>query len=365
MTNTASAMVFEGPGQPLVAHQFSLPALEPAELLVEVACTTICGSDLHTYQGRRQTPCPTILGHEILGRIAQLPPGPTPLDLHGNPVEVGDRITWSIAASCGDCFYCGHELPQKCESLFKYGHEPIAERHPLSGGLSQYCHLARGTSLVRLPEHLPDKVACPLNCATATVAAALCVAGDCRGATVLVQGAGMLGVTAVAMAMARGAARTIVCDYDEGRVRLAAQFGATLAIPLLPGSDALAAAVRDATCGRGVDVALELSGSPDAVEAGLPLLRIGGRYVLVGAVFPSRDVGVQAEIVVRRLLRIEGIHNYTPADLLAAVEFMADYHGRYPFASLVTASFLLDDAEAAFQHAIASRSPRVAVVPRR
>ena len=104
----------------------------------------------------------------------------------------------------------------------------------------------------------------------------------------------MLGVTAAAMAMARGAAQTIVCDFDESRVRRAAQFGATLAIPLSPGDDALAAAVRDATHGRGVDLALELSGSPDAIEAGLPLLRIGGRYVLAGAVFPSRDVGMQA-----------------------------------------------------------------------
>jgi putative phosphonate catabolism associated alcohol dehydrogenase len=364
MTTTTHAMVFEGPGRPLVARQFSLPKLEPGELLVEVACTTICGSDLHTYQGRRQTPCPTILGHEILGRVANLPPGPAPLDLHGRPVALGDRITWSIAASCGDCFNCAHGLPQKCDSLFKYGHEPIASRHSLSGGLAEHCHLARGTALVRLPDHLPDAAACPLNCATATVAAALRVAGDCRGATVLVQGAGMLGLTAAAMASARGAAQTIICDVDESRLRSTANFGATMAIHLSPGTNELAAAVRDATHGRGVDIALELSGSPDAIEAGLPLLRIGGRYVLVGSVFPTRDVRVQAETMVRRLLRIEGLHNYTPADLAAAVEFMGEAHHRHPFAELVTASFPLDSAEAAFEYAIANRSPRVAVVPR-
>ena len=170
-----AAMVFEGPGKPLERASSHWPALEPGELLVEVACTTLCGSDLHTYQGRRQTPAQRSSDTRSWARC-RLPPGPGPLDLHGNPVAVGDRITWSIAASCGGCFYCGHELPQKCESLFKYGHEPIAARHPLSGGLSQYCHLARGTSLVRLPEHLPDEVACPPNCATATVAAALRVA---------------------------------------------------------------------------------------------------------------------------------------------------------------------------------------------
>jgi alcohol dehydrogenase len=357
-------MVFEGAGRPLVSRSFAIAPLASGEVLVRVTFTTLCGSDLHTYQGRRTTSCPTILGHEILGRVAALPDEPV-IDLAGMPLTLGDRITWSIAASCGECFFCRRALPQKCERLFKYGHEKIDDAHPLSGGLAEYCHLARGTALLRVPESLPDEVACPANCATATVAAALRVAGDCRDATVLIQGAGMLGLTASAMAKSRGAREIIVSDPDADRVPWAARFGATRAIHQKPGDDELAQAVNATTDGRGVDVALELSGSPEAVETGVRLLRIGGRYVLVGAVFPARDVAISAEQVVRRLLRIEGVHNYTPDDLKTSVEFLAANCTSYPFAELVTGRFKLADAEAAFQHAKTTRSPRVAIVPTR
>jgi alcohol dehydrogenase len=254
-------------------------------------------------------------------------------------------------------------LPQKCERLFKYGHERIDPRHPLSGGLAQYCHLARGTAVMRLPDAIPDIVACPANCATATVAAALRAAGSCRDQTILVQGAGMLGLTAAAMAHAAGAREIIVCDPDEKRLQLAARFGASRVVHLVTGGDEPAATVGQCTAGRGVDAALELSGAPEAIEAGLQCLRIGGRYVLVGAVYPTRDVALPAERIVRRLLRIEGVHNYAPADLRAAVEFLSTAHDRYPFAELVSGRFALCDAESAFAHAIASRAPRVAVVP--
>ncbi len=154
-----------------------------------------------------------------------------------------------------------------------------------------------------------------------------------------------------------------MCDPDADRLQRAKDFGATRAVHLVAGSDTLEQTLKQATEGRGVDVALELSGSPEAMERGLELLRIGGRYVLVGAVYPARDVALPAEQVVRRLLRIEGMHNYTPADLQTAVEFLAAHPTHYPFGELVSGRFALADADAAFQHAITSKAPRVAVVP--
>jgi alcohol dehydrogenase len=363
MKKTSRAVVFAGHGRPLELGEFALPALEPGELLVEVTCSTLCGSDLHTYEGRRQTPCPTILGHEIIGRVAELPPGDAPRDLAGRELAVGDRVTWSVAASCARCRYCNRGLPQKCERLFKYGHERITARHALGGGLAEHCHLARGSAVLRVPDELPDEVACPANCATATVAAALRAAGDCRDRVVLIQGAGMLGLTAAAMAREGGAREVIVADPDRGRLALAARFGATHTAGLSCGEDSLGKTVHWASHGRGVDVAIELSGSPEAIETALPLLGIGARYVLVGAVFPARPVSLPAETIVRRLLRIEGVHNYTPDDLRVAVDFLTAAHARYPFGELVTARFPLAEAAAAFRHAAETRAPRVAVVP--
>ena len=363
MSDNTRAALFAGPSQPLTIQEFPLPRLGEGETLIRVTCCTLCGSDLHTYQGHRSTPTPTILGHEILGWIEALGPGDPVLDYAGRPVQIGDRVTWSVAASCGCCFFCERDLPQKCEQLFKYGHQQLTVEHSLSGGLANHCHLAAGSSLIRLPDELSDEVACPVNCATATVAAALRVAGDCRDAVILIQGAGMLGLTACAMAHSRGAREVIACDLDPHRLELARRFGATRCVQIADDASELRETVQQLTLGRGADWAIEVCGAASAVETGLPLLRIGGRYVLVGAVFPGPPFSAAAEMIVSRLLTIQGIHNYAPRDLADAVEFLVRYQHRYPFSELVADTFALDHAENAFQYAIGSRSLRVAVKP--
>jgi threonine dehydrogenase-like Zn-dependent dehydrogenase len=173
----------------------------------------------------------------------------------------------------------------------------------------------------------------------------------------------MLGLTACAMARTIGARAVIVTDVDAERLEFASRFGATHAVQVDGENSALAALVRKLTAGRGVDLALELSGAPGAIESGLNLLRIGGRYVLVGSVFPGRPVALSPETVVRRLLTIQGVHNYAPEDLAAAVAFLSQQHERYPFAELVTKPFSLSEAERAFAHAIGDRPLRAAVRP--
>jgi alcohol dehydrogenase len=355
----ARAVEFTGPGQPLSVLDFEVPAVGPGEILVRVACCTICGSDVHSYRGRRSVAVPTILGHEIIGRIIEFGANAVPTDLFENTLHIGDRITWTIAASCGACFYCDNELPQKCVELFKYGHELLKPGHQFHGGLADVCLLRRGTGIARLPDRLPDFVACPANCATATVAAALRAAGDCRGRTILVHGAGMLGVTACAMARAAGAREIVCTDINAERLALASGFGATRAVL----ADGLGRAVEEATAGRGVDVALELSGSADAAQAGLDLLRIGGTAVWLGAVLPVRPVPINPEAIVRRMLTIRGVHNYSPRDLAAAVTFLDRHHRDFPFAELVAGPYSLADADRAFQKAGTGTAARVAITP--
>ena len=361
MAKTSRAMVFHEAGRSLELREFPLPRLAEGETLVRITCCTLCGSDVHSFEGRRSTPLPTILGHEIIGQVAQLPPGLQVRDQEGTPLAVGDRITWSVAASCGDCFFCKEGLPQKCHRLFKYGHERISESHPLSGGLADHCHLAPGTAIVRLPSAMSDKVACPANCATATVAAAMRYAGECAGRVVLIQGAGMLGLTAAAMAQSAGAREVIVCDKVPQRLTRADGFGATRTACVNEDQSELEATVKEVSSGRGVDLAIDVSGAPAAIEAGVELLRVGGRYVWVGAVFPARPLAISAETIVRKLLSIQGIHNYAPEDLSAAVQFLRDNHQRFPFEELVAEKFALEDANAAFQHAADSGALRVAV----
>ncbi|QKW10578.1 alcohol dehydrogenase catalytic domain-containing protein [Streptomyces sp. NA04227] len=320
----------------------------PGEVLVRVDLATVCGSDLHTVAGHRPAPRPGVLGHEQVGTVVAVGEGAPPCQ-DGTEITPGMRVVWSVTASCGKCHRCRRGLTQKCERLRKYGHEPLDERAPLTGGFATHCVLLPGTTVVAVPPALPDAVACPASCATATVAAVIAAAGPLDGRRVLVTGAGMLGLTAIAMAATAGARVTAV-DPDPGRRAQAARFGA-----------------HD-VAGTGevhgeVDAALELSGHPEAVRTCLGSLAIGGRAVLAGSVSPGAPVPLDPERLVRGLGSVAGVHNYAPADLQRAVDFLTAHHHSYPFAELVEGAYPLTELDAAVAAARSAVAPRQAVVP--
>ncbi|MEO2032425.1 MAG: zinc-binding dehydrogenase, partial [Planctomycetaceae bacterium] len=179
-------------------------------------------------------------------------------------------------------------------------------------------------------------------------------AGSCDGRTIVIHGAGMLGLTAAAMARSHGAAHVIVTDIDDGRARRAAAFGAT---------DTSLDGLSELTDGRGADIVLDMSGSPEAMESSIDQLRIGGRLILVGAVFPARPLSLQADQIVRRMLRLEGLHNYQPQDLQSALAFLSEHVDQYPFASLVDREFPLEEINEAVAWARESGAFRIAVRP--
>lgn len=359
---TAGAMVFHGPGRPMRWETFRLDEPRGGEVLARIRCATICGSDLHSRFGRRPSPVPGVLGHEMVGEVAAIgPSGAGAID--GSPLAPGDRITWSMVWSCGVCFYCTRGLQPKCERLMKFGHEPLSDGRALTGGFAEYCLLPPGTAILRIPGSVPDLVASPANCATATVAAVFREAGSVSGECVVVIGAGMLGLTACAMASAHGAARVLVVETDPARTSLALSFGAGLALSGNEPAGELRERVLALTEGRGAGIALDFSGSPEAMETAWQLLRPGGRLILAGATFPARPIAIPAEQVVRRMLRMAGVYNYAPRDLAAALDFLATSGARFPFLSLVGKTFPLSRIEDAFEYAETQRPPRVALLP--
>jgi len=356
---SSRAVVFHGAGRPLELVEIPLAPLGCGEILVRVGLCTLCGSDLHTYHGRRKVAVPTILGHEIIGTIAQFGPQAPRCDVLGQPLTEGDRISWSLVVHCGECFACRHHLPQKCQRLFKFGHEALKPGRQLTGGLAEFCVLPKGTTLVRLPAAIPDAVACPLSCATATVAAALRLAGDLTGAVLAIVGAGTLGLIASAMARSQGVACVLACDVALERGVQAARFGVEATATPADFSTLLA----NRTEGRGADVILELSGSAEGVELALEQVRTGGRVILVGSVLPVRPVTLLPEQVVRRCLTIQGIHNYTPDDLVAALRWLTTAQQLWPLERLVGPTFPLEQTKQAFAWASTHSGFRVAIAP--
>ncbi|MEY3053379.1 MAG: hypothetical protein RLY31_3164 [Bacteroidota bacterium] len=350
---SSSAMIFRGAGEALEPAELPVPPPGPGEILVRNEFTTLCKSDINTYCGRRQEKTPTILGHEIVGRIAALGPDAPELDIRGQAIQVGDRISWAIFASDPTDVMSRRGIPQKGKGLFKYGHEQLRADQSLHGGLRQYILLRAHTPVARIGSEVPLPVAALVNCSVATVAGALRLAGSVLGRHVLVSGAGMLGMVACAMCRTSGAASITAVDTSPERLARAATFGAT--------ATETAGRLRPDDDSKNFDLVLEFSGAPDAMAASLERLSIGGAAVWVGATFPTDPVRIDPERLVRRLLTIRGLHNYNREDFAQAVAFVEQHHRQFPFSGLVEASFPLEQAQAAFEHALHAKPFRVGV----
>ncbi|GAA3885261.1 alcohol dehydrogenase catalytic domain-containing protein [Leifsonia kafniensis] len=363
------AMVWSGVGQP--HDQLAVPgvSLAPGDVLVEIELATVCGSDLHTVRGDRGAATPLVLGHEQIGRVVAL--GENARTAVGVPLALGDRIVWTVTVSCGLCDRCRAGLTQKCRTLAKYGHDRVHRGWELSGGFATHVHVLAGSPIVIVDDAIPAEVAAPASCATATVAAALAAASavvPLKGATILVSGAGLLGLTACAMATDAGAS-VIVTDPDPARRRRALAFGAAaVADPLAASASPTGlAAVSGGMIAAGADevsIALELSGAPAAVRTTIDTVGVGGVVILVGSVSPGASVPLDPESIVRRLITIRGVHNYTATDLERAVTYLAGAWRRHPFAELVGERFALHDLDAALERAAKGHDVRVGIDPR-
>jgi putative phosphonate catabolism associated alcohol dehydrogenase len=368
MTNAAppqaTAAVYEAPNTPFILKEFPLRPVRRGEVLVRVSMSTICRSDIHSYQGRRPNPCPGILGHEIIGRIVEIGEG-IDRDMRGEALQIGDRITWSEYFFDGQCYYREVlDMPQKCQGVRKYGHDLAAQDPHFLGGFAEYCYILPGTWILKLPLALSDEEATPLNCGVATMAAVTEAAGIGLGDAVVIQGLGLLGLYGAAMAKARGARCVIGLDAVPARLAIAPKFGVDHAIEVSPAATRSAVEqVRKLCEPDGADAVIEVCGAPEVIPQGLQMLRVGGRYVIAGLVNPQANVTIDANMLVKRCIAMRGVHNYHPRHLIQALDFVMANRGRFPFKEIVDAKFALKDLDAAFQKAAERTVLRAAVVP--
>jgi putative phosphonate catabolism associated alcohol dehydrogenase len=358
---TSRVAIFDAPDRPFRLESVAVPSPGTGEVLIRIECTTLCRSDLYTYTGKRTEKTPTILGHEIVGRIAAIGPDTPETDCRGAVLRPGDRVTWAIYASDPCSCMARAGIPQKAPDLFKYGHEPITPASHLHGGLADYCLLRRNTPILRIDADIPTAVLALINCSFATVAGALRMAGPVQDRNVLITGAGMLGLVAGAMCHSAGARHVIAADIANNRLQVARDFGFDTTLLLGSGQPSLKTALGQALPGEPLHVAIDCSGVPDTMEAMMETLGIGGTAVLIGAVFSQRPLALNAERIVRNIQTLRGLHNYNTDDFIAAVTFLEANHARYPFQQLVQEGFGLEDVDAAFRHALHSGVHRVAI----
>lgn len=364
MTKTGRAAVMTAAKKVLEIREYPLPKVDPGCILVRITCCTICGSDLHTWTGRRKSPVPIILGHEIVGHIIELGEGVT-LDSANRPLRVGDRITWTIMDNCGKCYFCREKgLMMKCIHLKKYGHDSCTDAPHFVGGFAEYCYITPGTCVIRVPDELTDEEVTPANCALATVVAGWDAIDVRPFENVLIQGAGALGVYATALARHYGCRRIIVTDIMEHRLQFVKKFGATETIDTQGLKDeAVIGIVKELTGGFGVDAVMELAGAPALIPLGLKCLRTGGRLVEIGNAYAGAFFTCDASDIIFKCLTIKGIHNYDTIHLQKGIDFLQMTRDRFPFREIVGESVSLDNINRGLKMAESGKTIRLAVKP--
>jgi S-(hydroxymethyl)glutathione dehydrogenase / alcohol dehydrogenase len=281
-----NAAVLRAQGSPLTIERLELDAPGPGEVLVEVKAAGVCHSDLHPALGDWPVPTPMVLGHEGAGVVRAVGSGVT-------SVALGDPVVFCWAPPCGACPPCRSGHPVLCDRLDK-----TAYRHRLPSGTARlrngdervaaflgtacfadYAVVAEAGA-IRVPTGVPFEVLATLGCAVVTGVGAVANAAQVpSGASVVVIGAGGVGLNVVQGAALAGSERIIAVDRQAAPLSLARAFGATDAL-LSPAS--LVDAVRELTAGRGADFVFDTVGSPSTVGDAVAAARKGGTIVVTG-----------------------------------------------------------------------------------
>ncbi len=246
----------------------------PGEVLVRIRAVGICGSDMHHYlegsAAGTTTPYPSILGHEPAGEIVGTGPGVENL-------KTGTRVAVEPTITCGKCEPCRGGRQNICEtSIFMGGPQ-------LPGLLREYAVMPQRNVTV-IPDDM-DFPAATLAEPLAVLLHSLELAKLQLGETVLVLGAGPIGLLAVAVSKLAGAASIVVADQIPERLALAKKMGADTVVDF--SKESVADAVRDVTGGKGAHVIFDAAGKPESINDGLESARPGARMVVIG--IPSQQ----------------------------------------------------------------------------
>lgn len=290
----------------LVIEERRTPAAGPGEVLVKVSSVGICGSDVHYFEhgriGDHVVESPMVLGHEAAGQIVAVGKGVA--------VErIGSRVALEPGIGCRQCSYCHQGRYNLCPDMRFFATPPI------DGALCEYVVIPADHAYA-VPDGMSDDAAAlvePLSVAIWAHRTARLGAGS----SVLIAGAGPIGLLITQVAAALGATEIVVSDVDAGRLELAGSFGAT--------------AVLDATKpaeGLAVDAFIDCSGAPAAVRAGLPAVRPGGTVVLVG--MGADELTLPLSLLQRREINVTGTFRYAntwPTGIALASRGLVDLDG--------------------------------------
>ena len=382
-TNVRAAVMVE-PGR-LEIQEFPWPTLADGAALLKVEMCGICGTDKHTWRGetcqyvgtaaQSNTPFPIIPGHEIVGTLVEINDRQRPrLDFDGAPLGPGDRVALCPDVVCGECYACRHTFAFPwCEHLRGYGNSFSSTSPPhLLGGWAEYLYVLPQAFLYRVPSDLPLRVAVmaelmavSYNLDKVRDFSNLAGEGFATGCTVVVQGAGPMGICHVIKARVMGAGTIIATDLSPFRLARAREFGADYLIDVAGTAPTeRLEKVRDLTAGRGADIVVECAGVAEAVPEGLEMVRKGGVYIEAGNFVDTGAVSINPHRhLCARNIRLFGMTNHPFTGYTPSLDLLRRYADGFPFERFVTHEFPLARTEEALLTSMTADSLKVVLAP--
>jgi L-iditol 2-dehydrogenase len=348
---TMKAVVYHAP-QDVRVEQVPVPSCGADEILVKCDACAVCGSDLKTFNvGNPRMKAGAIMGHEFTGVIQEIGP-----DAAAESLAVGDRIVMATTIACGECLYCRRGWRNICQSV-----EPMGFVY--NGGMAEYCAIPakalRGGHVVKVPGDIaPEHAALaePVSCAVNSLEQCSLEQGD----TVLVLGAGPMGLLNVLVARALGAGKIILSEISESRLAQAEPFCDVL---VNPAKDDLAEVVKAETAeGLGADVCIVAAPAAQPQEQSVHLVRKRGTVCLFASLPKGKNMlNMDSRAIHYNELRVVGSSDSTDAHVKTAVELLTN--GKIDGSKIATHILALDDIHKAFDLMVSGESLRVVLKP--
>ncbi len=345
------ALVYHGPGNKSWEEVPDASVREPTDAVVRVDTTTICGTDLHILHG--DVPAVTdgrILGHEAVGTVTEV--GSAVVS-----VKVGDRVLVPAITKCGRCAYCQRGMPSHCQTVGGIG---WILGHLIDGTQAEAVRVPYAdASLHQVPASVTNEQAIFLADSLPTGYEVGVLAGGVRpGDTVVVVGAGAVGLSAILTMGLWGASKVIAVDTNKFRLDTALEFGATDAVEAGATADADVLALTD---GLGVDVAIEAVGYPETLLTAAALVRPGGTIANVGVHGAPVELPMHEMWIRNVTLRMGLVDTVSIPTLLTMVA-----SGKIPAEKMGTHTFTfgqMDEAYQVFHDAAANSALKVILTP--
>ncbi|MEM3693318.1 MAG: alcohol dehydrogenase catalytic domain-containing protein [Candidatus Bathyarchaeia archaeon] len=348
MGEKMQALVFHGPGN-LKLDDVEKPKAKAGEIIIEVKAAGVCASDLRVFKGERSAKEGIILGHEVVGTIAEV-------GLGADGFHDGERVTLYPVVSCGLCFFCREGYPSICPDKRLFGFE-------YDGAFADYMRIPREVvgrgNVLKVPETISNEEAAltePLACSINGIETLRLQVGE----TLLIVGAGPMGLLAMKVAKASGAGRIIVSELRKDRLEAARAMGADAVVN--PKDEDLASRVKGETDGLGADAALVSIGSPAAALDALRAVRKGGRINFFAGFPPATVIALDPNLIHYGLVTITASQNSTLTQFKRALTIMETH--RVELKDIVTHRYLLKDALKAFEGRLSLEGLKYELFPR-